>query len=335
MTAALDSGFLLAATRRFHEAIRVAVAERLHAARAAARPELANRPGAQRAGDISYALDEVAEGPLDAFGRELATRHPVTLVCEGPGHVRFDGPAGATPLRVIIDPVDGTRPLMHDMRSAWALTGLAPDRGEATRLSDIEVAVQTELPTTAAATYEVLHAVRGGGAVRARHAVADGALLDEGPLRVAEELPLDNGYFSFTHFLPVERALVAELERRFLDAAVPALGLEPRLLYDDQYLCSAGQLALVATGRYRLLADLRGWLRATRGVENFTAKPYDLAALLVYREAGVPVLDAHGRPLDAPLDTETCLDVVAYGNETLRAAYEPHLHAARDALAGA
>ena len=40
------------------------------------------------------------------------------------------------------------------------------------------------------------------------------------------------------------------------------------------------------------------------------------------------VHDADGRPLDAPMDTETALDVVAYGSEQARRAFEPHLRAA-------
>jgi len=328
-----DAEAVLAATRRLHEDIRLAVRERLEQARTARRPELANRPGAWGAGDIAYALDEVAEGPLAGFADALGRRHPLTIVCEGPGRMQRAGPPGGVPLAVLIDPVDGTRSIMHDMRSAWVLTGIARCRGASTRLSDIEIAVQTELPTTSAGVYHVLSARRGRGATIARHDVRTGEQLDEQPLRVPERLPLDNGYFAFTRYLPVERTLVAQLERGFLERALPALGLDSRLIYDDQYLCSAGQLQLVTTGRYRLLVDLRGWLGAEHGLPNFTAKPYDLAALLVYQEAGVPVLDAQGHVLDAPFDTETRLDVVAYGNEQLRAAYQPHVRAAQEALA--
>ena len=48
--------------------------------------------------------------------------------------------------RVIVDPIDGTRGLMYQKRPAWILTGVAPNRGEATSLADIELAVQTEIP---------------------------------------------------------------------------------------------------------------------------------------------------------------------------------------------
>ena len=71
-----------------------------------------------------------------------------------------------------------------------------------------------------------------------------------------------------------------------------------RYAYDDQYLCTAGQLFFTATGRYRMLADLRGWLHRTRGLQNFTAKPYDLATLLEPTEGTVRVCghDPHSEP---------------------------------------
>ena len=45
--------------------------------------------------------------------------------------------------RIIVDPIDGTRGLMYQKRSAWILTGVAPNRGPSTSLRDIVLAVQT------------------------------------------------------------------------------------------------------------------------------------------------------------------------------------------------
>jgi fructose-1,6-bisphosphatase/inositol monophosphatase family enzyme len=322
-----DAPALLAATRRLHEDIRARVGALLERARATGRPELASAPGAWAAGDLTYALDAEAEAALDRFGNEIAARHPLTLVSEGPGVTIYGESAPGPALRAIVDPVDGTRSLMLDVRSAWALTGIAPDRGAATRLSDCVVAVQTELPTTSAGVYHVLTAVAGRGASIARHDVRTGIELERRPLLADAATRIDNGYLCFARYLPVERPLVADLERRFLERVIPAFDLSPRLIYDDQYLCSAGQLYLVATGRYRMLADLRGWLRRTRGIENFCSKPYDLASLLIWREAGVPVLDETLLPLDAPLDTETPLSVVAFANDSLRERLASHLRA--------
>src|SRR5262249_28571285 len=84
-------------------------------------------------------------------------------------------------------------------------------------------------------------------------------------------------------------------------------------------------------GRYRMLADVRGWLHRRHGLQNFTSKPYDVASLLVWREAGVPVLGDDFAPLDAPMDTETKLSVIAFPNEELRARLEPRHRARRAA----
>ncbi|HZM01079.1 MAG TPA: hypothetical protein VFD43_12595 [Planctomycetota bacterium] len=325
--AALDADFLLAATRRMHESIRERTGALLERARLANQPDLATAPGPWGFGDLSYPLDEEAEEALEAFGQEVGARQPLTLIAEGPGERRYGAAASGPPLRALVDPVDGTRSLMHDMRSAWALTGIAPDQGPATRLSDCVLAVQTELPTTSAGVYHVLWAEKGRGATIARHEVATGRELERRPLVATAGTRIDNGYLCFERFLPVERPLVADLEARFLSRAIEAFDLSPRLLYDDQYLCSAGQLFLVATGRYRMLADLRGWLARTRGIDNFTTKPYDLSTLLIWREAGIPVLDDELAPLDAPMDTETKLSVVAFANEELRHKLQPLLRA--------
>ena len=66
-------------------------------------------------------------------------------------------------LRLIVDPIDGTRGIMYDKRAAWALAGVAPNKGDATRLSDIEIAVMTELPTSKMGRGDVLSAIKGNG----------------------------------------------------------------------------------------------------------------------------------------------------------------------------
>lgn len=330
----LPADALIDVTRAAHEEIRVAVAERLAAARRDR--GLAARPGAEGAGDIGYALDDVAEEPLSRFVMALAERAPTTLVAEGPGlfrHGHEGGESGCPPLRAIVDPIDGTRPLMHDLRSAWVLTGIARDRGDDTRLRDVDVAVQTELPTTNAALYEVLVAVRGRGTTRERRRVADGELVDVVPLEVASSLPPDNGFYSVSRFLPADRPLASAIEREVFERAARHSVCDPRLMYEDQWLCTAGQLHALATGRYRWLADLRGWYRERFGVDSFTSKPYDLATLLAFEEAGVVVLGADFRPLDAPLDTSTPLSVVAFGNQALHDAWAPLLRGAMDAVA--
>src|SRR5690606_23431677 len=99
------------------------------------------------------------------MARHWPREQPVELVMEGlaAGTTFPRGIAVAdTRWKLILDPIDGTRCLMYDKRPAWALAGLAPQRGARTRLSDIVVAAMTELPNAKAGEADQFSAVRGG-----------------------------------------------------------------------------------------------------------------------------------------------------------------------------
>ena len=98
-------------------------------------------------GDTIYAIDRVSEEVIiDFFRREIAVHYPVVLIAEGLDGGRIILPEGTEEpnalWRIIVDPIDGTRGLMYQKRSAWILTGVAPNRGPETNLQDIELAVQ-------------------------------------------------------------------------------------------------------------------------------------------------------------------------------------------------
>ena len=75
------------------------------------------------------------------------------------------------------------------------------------------------------------------------------------------------------------------------------------LVFDDEYLSSAGQLYELAVGHDRWTADLRPLLQPARRAAGrapiFCAHPYDLSCELIAREAGVIVTDPRGAPLAA------------------------------------
>jgi len=118
-------------------------------------------------GDTIYAIDVISETVIERFARALGREQSFVLVAEGmPGGQRcvpetIDEHAAAW--RIIVDPIDGTRGLMYQKRSAWILTGVAPNRGPATALRDIVLAVQTEIPLVKQHLADQLWAVRGGG----------------------------------------------------------------------------------------------------------------------------------------------------------------------------
>ena len=125
------------------------------------------------AADTIYKIDTEVEPILEAFCEEWGRETPLVLIAEGmenehgnEGPVCF--PRGIREedahIRVIVDPIDGTRGIMYDKRAAWALAGVAPNKGPDTRLRDIEVAVMTELPTSKMGFADVLWAIKGRGA---------------------------------------------------------------------------------------------------------------------------------------------------------------------------
>src|SRR5216117_1536421 len=152
---------LLEPTHSLHAAIRDDVVEAC--ARQSAE-QLAAIAGDE--GDTIYAVDRVGE---DALVRGLATLpgdEPVCLIAEGLAELLVF-PRGAREQdcrwRLLVDPLDGTRGLMYQKRSAWVLTGVAPNRGAATRLSDIVLAVQTEIPPLKQHLSDQLWAFRSKG----------------------------------------------------------------------------------------------------------------------------------------------------------------------------
>src|SRR5205085_8685612 len=111
------------------------------------------------------------ETPLVLIAGGIENEHGEEAAVTFPRGAREDDAA----IRVIVDPIDGTRGIMYDKRAAWALAGVAPNKGPNTRLSDIEVAVMTELPTSKMGFADVLWAVGGQGAHGRRVELASGA----------------------------------------------------------------------------------------------------------------------------------------------------------------
>lgn len=103
-------------------------------------------------------------------------------------------------------------------------------------------------------------------------------------------------------------------------------------LFEDQYICSSGQLYQLAAGYDRFVADLRPCLEsvlAGRGQRlRIFRHPYNVCTALVAHEIGVILTDAAVQPLNAPLDTTSPVAWIGYANAHLRASIEPVLQAA-------
>jgi hypothetical protein len=251
----------------------------------------------------------------------------VRLVAEGLPQGEILLPRGVDRSRVqwtvIVDPIDGTRGLMYQKRPAWILTAVAP--GADASLSDIVLAVQTELPLVKQHLCDQLWAVRGQGAVAQRHNRLTGT---DSPLtlRPSSASTIAHGFATISRFFPGVRAELAAI-----DDEVAATLLGPPVqgkaqLFEDQYISTGGQLYELMAGHDRFIADLRPLFERRRaGGPALCCHPYDLCTELIARELGVIVTNAEGGPLDAPLDVASDVSWVGYANAQLRHTVEPVL----------
>jgi fructose-1,6-bisphosphatase/inositol monophosphatase family enzyme len=158
-----DSAWLLDSIRSVHEEIRNAVVSACEQSPAADLSRVVEDGDGD--GDTIYAVDKISEEILvDLFERKIAAKTSIVLIAEGLSGGKIVLPRGTrevdAPWRVIADPIDGTRCLMYQKRSGWILTGVAPNLGEATTLSDIELAVQTEIPLVKPHLSDALWAIK-------------------------------------------------------------------------------------------------------------------------------------------------------------------------------
>lgn len=296
-------------------------------------------PVGEGVGDVTYALDRATELAAGTWHREIASHSPISLFTEDAGwrHLLPDGQGGSREglgfdhggPRVVLDPVDGTRNLMADLRSAWTVIALCAAGVEEPRLSEVRLGVVSELPDSRAERFRVFTAARGAGARLALRELGSDAELETRPLKVDDDGRADHGYFSFFRYTPAQRPLLARLEADFFSRLAREEGADLRHAFDDQYISNGGQLALLSSGTYRFIADLRAHFASSIEVECTTSKPYDCAgAILIALEAGCRITNARGDELDFPLDGKTPVSFVGYANHATATRLAPHLAAA-------
>ena len=286
-------------------------------------------------GDTIYAVDRVSEAVLVEGLAEVARDEPLVLVAEGLPAGGLTLPEG-TPnaecrWRLLVDPIDGTRGLMYQKRPAWILTGVAQNRGPATRLRDIVLAVQSEIPLVKQHLCDQLWAIRGAG-VEARR--VDRLTGESVPLalRPSQMATLAHGFSSVSRFFPGARDVLAAIDDEIVADVMGMATAGKAACFEDQYLSTGGQLYELMAGHDRFIADIRPvlvTLLASRGLPRpLCCHPYDLCTMLIAEEAGVALTDVDGAPLDAPFDIDADVSWVGYANAALRACVEPALRAA-------
>jgi fructose-1,6-bisphosphatase/inositol monophosphatase family enzyme len=285
------------------------------------------------AGDITFMVDEISETALiEWLTREIAVKGPIVLVGEGllDGCITLPSTASATDARwrVIVDPIDGTRGLMYQKRPGWILTGIAPNRGSATSLADIELAVQTEIPLLKQHLSDQLWAVRGQGARGIRH---NRLTLESAPLAIQPSTASDlrNGFATVCRFFPGGRDVLGALDDELCARLLGPVRPGEAAVSNDQYACTGGQLYGLMMGQDRLVADLRPLIapivHARGEAAGHFCHPYDLCTKLIAEEAGVIMTDARGNSVAAPLNTEADLTWIGYANGRLQLEIEPVL----------
>jgi hypothetical protein len=271
-------------------------------------------------GDTIFGIDVEVEELLLRYCAEWGKEQHFTLVGEGlpTAGIAFGKPGlGSPPFRLLVDPIDGTRGLMFDKRSAWCLMGCAPDHGENTLLQDVEVAVMTELPTTRQNISDVIWAIAGESAQAERHDIVRDTQVAL-PILPSGARDLRHGFASVTNFFPGGKPLIAELDEAIMHRAMDGWNPEKAEVYSDQYICTGGQLAEVMLGRDRFVLDVRPLVYAKMGIKSALAcRPYDLSTWLISQQAGCIICDPFGEPLDAPLDITTNMSFAAYANREI------------------
>jgi hypothetical protein len=280
-------------------------------------------------GDTIYAVDKFGEEAVgEWFRTNWPADMPVQVVMEGiEGEWCFpEGTAAAeTDWKCIIDPIDGTRGLMYDKRSAWSLAGVAPQRGEETMLSGIVAAAMTEIPVSKQWRADQFSATREGGVRGISFDVlrGGGAELLATPSQARD---FRHGFASLAKFFPEGRTLTSQIEERIWDELVGLNASASPEVFDDQYLSTGGQFHELLAGRDRMVGDIRPLVfRALDMDGSLACHPYDACAWLVLERAGVVFEHPLGGFPDAPLDTESGVAWVGYANTALAAAMRPVL----------
>ena len=284
----------------------------------------------QAGGDTIFAIDRFSEDAiLEWFRASWPADAPVQIVMEGlESELCFpEGKSVAdTDWKCIIDPIDGTRGLMYDKRSAWALAAIAPQRGDETRLSQIVACAMTELPVSKQWRADQFSTTLDGPLVATSCDWRADTSPEPLPIAPSAATNFDHGFASLVKFFPEGRTLTAQIEERLWDQLVGSNSSSSPVIFDDQYLSTAGQFHEMITGRDRMVGDLRPLVFQTLDLESsLVCHPYDACAWLLLKNAGVVFEHPLGGFPDAPLDTESGVAWIAYANETLAAKARPVL----------
>jgi fructose-1,6-bisphosphatase/inositol monophosphatase family enzyme len=273
-------------------------------------------------GDTIYVIDVVGEDVVRAFCEELSHRHSFVAIAEGLDSVESLNDRKAN-WRIIVDPIDGTRGLMYQKRSAWILTGVAANCGPDTMLDDIVLAVQTEIPLVKQHLSDQLWAVQSEGVTAERFNRLTGERVRFKP-RPSTASTIAHGFAMIARFFPGVRTELAAIDEEIVTAALGPAQPGKAHCFEDQYISTGGQLYELMMGHDRFVADLRPLMKGI----GLCCHPYDLCTALIAGELGVIVREPDGSALRAPMNVDADVAWAGYANEAIRRQIQPLLQAA-------
>jgi myo-inositol-1(or 4)-monophosphatase len=248
-------------------------------------PELGAYAGRTHAGDgaggdVTFAIDQIAEEALVRFLDERAPR--VAFYSEDRGLVARPD---ATDV-LIVDPIDGTRPALAGLESACVAVALAPLGDGDPTLGDVSEACVVEIKSG-----DVFVAAAGDGVVESTR-----------PVRLSVNQDLSRMFWGYGFRGRPARA-TAELLAELIDTS--SVGGGTFELGSQAFAMTrivTGQLDAVVEVGSRMIDEIPGMreqFERVGGGRILNNSPYDLAApWLCLREAGGTVSDGWGRPLD-------------------------------------
>jgi myo-inositol-1(or 4)-monophosphatase len=247
-------------------------------------PELGSQAGRAHAGgavggDVTFAVDQLAEAALEEFIAERA--HSMAFYSEDRGLV---APPEASHV-LLVDPIDGTRPAMAGLESACVAVALAPLGDGQPTMADVEIGCVAEIKSG-----DWYLAVRGSGVRGTR------------PAALASGTDIRRMFWGYGFRGRPARPTV-EVLGDLIDAS--SVGGGPFDLGSQAFAMTrilTGQFDAVIEVGSRLIDEIPGMreeFERIAGGHVLNNSPYDLAApWLCLREAGAVVSDGWGQPLD-------------------------------------
>jgi hypothetical protein len=195
-------------------------------------------------------------------------------------------------------------------------------------LQDIELAVQTEIPLVKQYLSDQIWVIKGQGVSAVRHNRLSGE--DEVIyLHPSRSPTIAHGFAAISRFFPGARDELAAIDEEIVLGALGPVKPGKAHCFEDQYICSGGQLYELMAGHDRFIADLRPTMETFLARKSLAlgicCHPYDVCTELIARELGVIITDEYGELLCSPLTVDADVSWVGYANGSIRKQIEPLL----------